>query len=152
MQEHQLVVIAGPAREVLARIIAVSIPEDSELVGLRFSRPAGSEMSRTLLTVRVPTPKRLDLLVARVGRLVAVRSVVVLEAAHRNWLWERDGLLSGRVNDQRLAPTPRWSTSHDVECYCGPMQLRFRISNFRIVARRWGSTRRRPNVKIQSAS
>lgn len=90
MQEHQLVVIAGSAREVLARIIAVPIPEDSEIVGVHFSRPAGCEVSRTVLTVRVPTPKRLALIVSRFGRLVDVRSVAVLDGTHHNRLLTRE--------------------------------------------------------------
>jgi acetolactate synthase regulatory subunit len=90
MQEHQLVVIADPAREVLARIIAVSIPADSEITGVHFSRPLGAEASRTLLSVRVPTSQRLKLVVARIERVVAVRSVAVLDGTCRSRLSKRE--------------------------------------------------------------
>lgn len=84
MPEHLLAVVAGPGRDVPARVTGLLMPLDVEVIGMQFSHPPDSELWWIQLTVRIASSTRLELLVKRLNRLVDVLRVVVLEpGGHR---------------------------------------------------------------------
>jgi len=75
MQEHHLVIVAGPGPRVPAQVSVLLIPLDSEIVEMRFSRHPDTRLWCIRLAVRVPSPARLALLTERLKRLVDVHQV-----------------------------------------------------------------------------
>ncbi|MDQ7904629.1 hypothetical protein RB614_08850 [Phytohabitans sp. ZYX-F-186] len=84
MPEHLLAVVAGPGRDVPARVIGLPLPSDIDIIGMRFSHPPGSGLWCIQLTVDVPSAERLTLLTKRLHRLVDVLRVVPLEPGGRH--------------------------------------------------------------------
>lgn len=84
MSEHLLAVVAGPGRDVPARVTGLLMPFDVEVIGMQLSHPPDSELWWIQLSVRVASSARLELLVKRLNRLVDVLRVVALEpGGHR---------------------------------------------------------------------
>jgi acetolactate synthase I/III small subunit len=79
MPEHLLAVVAGPGRDVPARVTGLTLPSDIEIIEMQFSHPPDSGLWWIQLAVRVSSPERLELLTKRLNRLVHVRRVVTLE-------------------------------------------------------------------------
>lgn len=83
MPEHLLAVVAGPGRDVPARVTGLLMPLDVEVIGMQLSHPPDSELWWIQLTVRASSA-RLELFVKRLNRLVDVLKVVALEpGGHR---------------------------------------------------------------------
>jgi acetolactate synthase-1/3 small subunit len=79
MSEHLLAVLAGPGRDVPARVAGMVLPWDIVVVGMQFSHPPDSTLWSIQLAVSVSSERRLELLTKRLNRLVDVRRVVRLE-------------------------------------------------------------------------
>lgn len=79
MQEHKLVVVAGPGRLVPARVAAVLIPQDTEMTSLQFFHPPDSDQWWIHLTVRVPTRQRLEFVAKRLTALIDVYRVAIVD-------------------------------------------------------------------------
>jgi acetolactate synthase-1/3 small subunit len=84
MPEHLLAVVAAPGRDVPAHVTGLLMPLDVEVVGMQLSHPPGSDLWWIQLSVRAPSPARVELLVKRLNRLVDVLRVVPPEpGGHR---------------------------------------------------------------------
>ncbi len=75
MQEHHLVIVAGPGPRVPAQVSVLLMPLDAEIVEMRFRRHPDTKLWRIRLAVRVPSPAKLALLTERLKRLVDVHQV-----------------------------------------------------------------------------
>ncbi|MFB7859445.1 hypothetical protein [Rhodococcus qingshengii] len=78
MSEHHLVVVAGPGRDVPARVAGLLLPMDVEIISLQFIRQSDPDRWRIQLAVHVSSANRLELLTKRLNRLVAVAQVITV--------------------------------------------------------------------------
>jgi len=84
MPEHLLAVVAGPGRDVPARVAGLRLPSDIEITGMQCNRAQEPSGWWIQLAVRVRSAQHLELLIKRLNRLVDVLRVVQVEAdAHR---------------------------------------------------------------------
>ncbi|KUI39246.1 hypothetical protein [Mycobacterium sp. GA-2829] len=81
MPEQQLAIVTGPGRAVPARLTGMVLPLDIEIIHMTFAHPPQSDRWDVRLTVRVPTRERLDLLIARLNRLIDVIEVSATQSA-----------------------------------------------------------------------
>ncbi|MCV7228073.1 hypothetical protein [Mycolicibacterium komossense] len=70
-----MVVLAGPGRQVPARIAGLLLPWDIEIIALSFTHPAQSDLWRVRMTVRAGSATSIALLTDRLQRLVDVLKV-----------------------------------------------------------------------------
>ena len=80
MQEHHLVIVAGPGPRVPARVSVLLMPLDTEIVDIRFSRHPDTRLWWIWLAVRFPSSAQIDLLIERLKRLVDVHQVFATDA------------------------------------------------------------------------
>ncbi|MGB3481853.1 MAG: hypothetical protein WBB07_06485 [Mycobacterium sp.] len=78
MNEHQLVVLAGPGRDVPGRIATMLLPLDIEITEMAFTRAPATDGWHAQLTVRTPSGRGVELLDKRLNRLIDVHRVVHL--------------------------------------------------------------------------
>jgi acetolactate synthase-1/3 small subunit len=80
MSEHHLAIVAGPGRDVPARVAGLVLPMDLEIISLQFIRQSDPDRWRIQLAVHVSSADRLELLTKRLNRLVDVTRVIIVGA------------------------------------------------------------------------